>query len=74
MNINKVLVLTGILFASVLIIENMVVPLQAYVFIWVTKSYVLAFFSIVTGILIGYGFHGMMNSSSKETDSEDFDF
>jgi len=61
-NINKTLVLVGILFATVLIIENMVAPLQAYVIIWITKTYMLALASIATGILIGYGMHGMLNS------------
>lgn len=48
MNINKTLVLVGILFSAVLIIENMVVPLQAYVFIWITKTFVLSIASIAT--------------------------
>lgn len=74
MNINKTLVLVGILFSAVLIIENMVVPLQAYVFVWITKTFVLSMASIATGMLIGYGLHGMMLTKNENEESDDYDF
>jgi len=74
MNINKILILVGILFSAVLIIENIVVPLQAYVFIWITKTFMLSIASIGTGMLIWYGLYGTLNSSWKKTEEDDYDF
>lgn len=74
MNINKTLVLVGILFSAVLVIENMVVPLQAYVFVWITKTFVLAIASILTWMIIWYGVHGMMNSKAEEGNDDDYNF
>lgn len=74
MNISKTLVLLGILFAAILIIENMVAPLQAYVFIWITKTYTLAIACILTWIILGYGIHGMLNEKGKTNENEDYDF
>jgi hypothetical protein len=68
------LLLIGILLASILVIENMVSPVQAYVLIWVKSTYMLAMASIATGVLIGYGIYGIIHEPSKESDNEDFDF
>lgn len=74
MNFNTILILVWVLFGSILIIENMVVPLQAYVIIWITKSYMLAIASIATGILIGYGLRGKIDGDSKPAEDDTYGF
>jgi len=73
MSFNTILILIWVLFGVVLIIENMVVPLQSYVFIWVTKTWILAIMSIITWILIGYGLRGKLTEQPK-SDDDSFNF
>jgi len=68
------MVLVGILFAAVVVMQNIVAPVQAYFLTWTTKTFVLAFISILIGMLIGYGMHGMMRATPDEKDSDDYDF
>ena len=72
MNINKVLILVWILFSAVLVIENMVIPLPAYVFIWNSHGWMLAILSIFTWMMIWYGMR-WASISDKDND-DDFDF
>lgn len=74
MNINKNLVLLGILISTALIIQNVTAPVQAYVLIWTTKTFILSFVSILTGVLIGYGLHGMMLTKNESQDNDDYEF
>lgn len=64
----KSLVLIWILLASVLIIENMVVPFQGFIFLWVSTTWVLSMFSILIWIMIWFWVHWMMMNKDQEYD------
>ena len=54
-NFNTILILVGILAASILIVENIVLSQQAFVFISRNSSTpVLAIVSIFTGMVLGF--------------------
>lgn len=72
-NFNTTLILVWILFSFILVIENMIVPLRSYVFIWNLNTWVLAVAGIMTWIVIGYGIKGKMTEQPQwEDDSFDF--
>lgn len=47
-NFHVSLVLIGILIASVIVMQNIVAPVQAYVLIWIKNTAMLALVSIAT--------------------------
>jgi hypothetical protein len=73
MNFNTILILIWILFSFVLVIENMIVPLNAYVLIWNMKTWTLAIAGILTWIIIGYGLRGKM-WEQPNSDDDSFNF
>ena len=54
-NFNTILILLGILSASILVVENMVLGQNAYVYISVSRTWVLCIVCIITGFVMGYG-------------------
>ena len=73
-NFNTVLILLGILSASILIVENMVLRQQAYVFIYYSNTWVLCFASILTGMALGFWIKGKLTEAPTDAGSDSFDF
>ncbi|MDD2870593.1 MAG: hypothetical protein PHS49_01265 [Candidatus Gracilibacteria bacterium] len=70
---NIIFVFGGIALGAILIIENMVTGLSAYVFIdGSSKTYILSFVSIIIGIFIGYGLRGMLEKDDGNDNDMDF--
>ena len=71
--INKIFVFWGIAVAAILIIENMVTWMPAYVFIdsWST-AYMLSFVSIIVWIFIWYWIKWMLEKETGDNDNYDF--
>ncbi|MCH2188875.1 hypothetical protein MK079_03535 [Candidatus Gracilibacteria bacterium] len=70
----KILVFGGIAVTAVLVVENMVVSTQAFLFVDRNSTTgMLAIVSTLVGIAIGYGFFGMMHDN-REIESDDIDF
>lgn len=77
MNFDKTLILIWILLGSILVVENLVTWLKAYVFLWTSMStWVLSLFSIFIWMMIGYGMRWKFKNGSKDNDDdwEDYDF
>ena len=76
MNINVVLILIWVLLSAVLVIENMVIPLPAYVLVWSSQGRMLSILSICTWIIIWYGIRWYSATKKKDdySDNENFDF
>lgn len=70
---NKIFVFWGLALFAVLTIENMVVPITAYVLWFTSKSFVLVFASTIVWIFIWYWFRWMMLKKSAEN-SDELDF
>ncbi len=60
-NFNLILVLVWILLFSVLIVENIAIPMQVLVFISYKEVYWLVFFSTVIWVMLWWGFYWMIN-------------
>lgn len=73
--LDKVFVFWGIALAAILVVENMVSWLQAYVFIdsW-SKAWVLSFVSVAVGIFIWYWLKWMFSKNSNDDYDSDLDF
>jgi hypothetical protein len=69
-NFNTVLILLWILSSSILIVENMVLWQNAFVYIANSSTSMLSIASIITGILMWYGIKWKLseNNVSEETD------
>lgn len=68
MNMYKAMIGLWILISVVLVISNMVNPTQAFIIIWMGKTYTLAMIGIATWVMMGFWIHGFMNSGAKEED------
>ena len=72
MNIDKILIAVGILFSSILIIENMVVQNAiAFVFIWYKPVWVLGLVCLLVGMAMWFGIKGVLMGDKKGFDDED---
>lgn len=70
---NIIFVFGGIALGAILIIENMVTGLSAYVFIdWSSKTYILSFVSIIIWIFIWYGLRWMLEKDDWNDNDMDF--
>ncbi len=74
MNYNKSLILTWILFSCILIIENVVIPMQAYVFVRLTKSWMLWLTCIWVWVMLWYWIRWSMIKKNFDDDEENFNF
>jgi len=74
MNYNKPLILTWILFSCILIIENVVIPMQAYVFVRLTKSWMLWLTCIWVWVMLWYWIRGAMIKKNFDDEEENFNF
>lgn len=72
-NFNTILILIGILSACVLLVENMVLRQQAFVYIYYSNTAMLVLVWIVTGVILWFGLKGKM-SENKTNEEEDFHF
>lgn len=71
--INKIFVWLGLALAAILIVENMVTGLQAYVFVMSgAGTWLLALVSTIVGAFIGYWLRGMLESDSWDDENYDF--
>jgi hypothetical protein len=71
---NKIFVFGGIALSAILIVENMVTWMTAYVFIDDgSKAWFLSVVSIVIWVFIWYGLRGMFEKDSSGED-ENYDF
>ena len=70
---NKIFVFGGIALSAILIIENMVVKLPAYVFIdsW-SSAWFLSFISTILWIFIWYWIKWFLEKDSWDNDNYDF--
>ena len=70
---NKIFVFGGIALSAILIIENMVVKLPAYVFIdsW-SSAWFLSFISTILWIFIWYWIKWFLEKGSWDDDNYDF--
>ncbi|MCD5375474.1 hypothetical protein LR010_03425 [Candidatus Gracilibacteria bacterium] len=74
-NFNTILILVGILAASILIVENIVLSQQAFVFISRNSSTpVLAIVSIFTGMVLGFGIKGKIIERGDHGEEDSFNF
>ncbi len=74
-NINTILILVGILSASILIVENIVLSQTAFVYIdRSSNTWMLSFVSILTGMVIGFGIKGKMVDGKSEGEEDSFNF
>ncbi len=72
--LNKILVFWGLALSAILIVENMVTWMSAFVFIYAgSKAWVLSAVSIIIWILIWYWLKWLLN---KDTwlDDDNYDF
>jgi hypothetical protein len=74
-NFNTILILIGILSASILVVENIVLNQQAFVYISRTSSTAtLAIVSIITWIVIGFGIKGKILEKDGDWEEDSFNF
>ncbi|MCP4524254.1 MAG: hypothetical protein GY828_08610 [Candidatus Gracilibacteria bacterium] len=72
--INKILIFGGLALSAILVVENMVIPTQAFVFLSRNSTtWMLSIVSILIGIAIGVGIKGIL-SDNKEDTGDDFNF
>ncbi len=70
---NKILVFWGLAAAAVLIVENMVTWMSAYVFIdSSSKSWILALASVIVWFFIWYWAKWMLERDAHDDDNYDF--
>lgn len=72
---DKIFVILGLALAAILVIENMVSWLQAYVFIdsW-AKAWFLSFVSVIVGIFVWYGIRWLISKNKNDDYDSDLDF
>lgn len=72
---NKILVFGGLAVTAILVIENMVTGLNAYV-LWdaSAKSWMLSLISTIVGVAIWYGLKWMIAGENKSEYDEENDF
>ena len=71
---NKILIFGGLALAAILIVENMVVPTQAFVFLSRNSTtWMLSFVSILIWISIWFGLKSLLAQDSNKYD-ENLDF
>lgn len=63
------MILVWILLSAVLLVENMIIPLQWYVFLWNSTTWALTFWAIIVWMMLWYWISWYMNS--KDWDYED---
>lgn len=72
--LNKIFVFGGMALSAILIVENMVTWMQAYVFIdSSSQAWILSFVSIIVWIFIWYWLRWMFNKDDW-IDNENYDF
>lgn len=73
--LNKILVWGGLALSAILIIENMVVPNQAFLFIdRNSTSWMLSFVSTVVWACIWFGWKSMLEDRWTDNSDEDLHF
>jgi len=74
-NFNTILILIGILAASILIVENIVLSQQAFVFISRNSSTpILAIVSIMTWMVLGFWIKGKLLERWQQSEDDSFNF
>ncbi len=74
MSHNTILILLGILFSSVLVIENIVIPFPAKVFVRDSRARMLGLTCIAVWFIIGYWTRWKMVKTNFDDDEDNFDF
>ncbi len=74
MSRNTIIVLIWILLACVLIVENMIMNMPAYVFIWNSHSWKLWLICLAVGFMIWFWARGWLEKKNFDEDEDNFDF